>query len=122
MLRLPPTPGPTLASEGDPAPSRVRTEDFSASRFDFRTEVAICCWVLPACIEIKLKAKLATSIHVAPVSGDAIRQGLTKTGDRVDLPGRNRLVAAIVVETALRLAAQPAGFDIFHEQRARAVL
>src|ERR1700759_3949398 len=80
MLRLPPMPAPTLASEGDPAPSRVSTEDFSASRFDFRTEVAICCWVLPACIEIKLIAKAATSIRVTPVGGDAIRQGLTNSG------------------------------------------
>ncbi len=34
---------------------------------------------------------------------------------------RHRLVAAVVVEAALRLAAEPAGLDVFHQQRARAV-
>ena len=50
ILRLPPTPGPTLASEGVcwPAPSNVRTVDFSASRFDFSAEVATCCCIAPA--------------------------------------------------------------------------
>ena len=38
------------------------------------------------------------------------------------LSGRNRLLAAVIVEAALRLAAEPAGLDIFHQQRARPVL
>src|ERR1700735_5699544 len=68
-VRFPPIPAPTLASEGcDPDPRMVRTEDLSASMFDFRTEVATCCWVLPACIEIRLMAKLATSIRTLPQS------------------------------------------------------
>ena len=40
----------------------------------------------------------------------------------LDLARRNRLLAAIVVEAAIGLAAEPAGFDIFHEQRTRAIL
>src|SRR6516165_6659476 len=36
-LILPPIPGPTLASEGEPASNRVRTVAFSASRFDFNS-------------------------------------------------------------------------------------
>src|SRR5205085_12220194 len=35
---------------------------------------------------------------------------------------RNRLVAAVIVKTALRLAPAPAGFDVFHQERARPVL
>src|ERR1700722_19758218 len=47
--RLPPIPGPILAGDGgDPAPRMVRTADFSASRFCFRTVVATCDWLLPA--------------------------------------------------------------------------
>ena len=70
MLRLPPIPAPTLASDGDdPDPRMVRTDDLSASMFDFRTEVAICCWVLPACAVKILLAKLATSIRVIPCRG-----------------------------------------------------
>jgi phenylpyruvate tautomerase PptA (4-oxalocrotonate tautomerase family) len=38
-----------------------------------------------------------------------------------DLARRNRLFAAIIVEAALGLAAEPAGLDIFHQQRAGAV-
>src|SRR5258707_5045299 len=38
------------------------------------------------------------------------------------LPRRDRLVAAIVVEAALGLAAEPAGLDIFHQQRTRPIL
>src|SRR5689334_7293609 len=38
------------------------------------------------------------------------------------LPGRDRLLAAVVVEAALRLAAEPAGFDVFHQERAGPVL
>ena len=38
------------------------------------------------------------------------------------LPRRHRLFAAIVVETAIGLATEPAGFGIFHEQWAGAVL
>src|SRR6202049_4796118 len=38
------------------------------------------------------------------------------------LPRRDRLVAAIIVEAALGLAAEPAGLDIFHQKRARPVL
>src|SRR5580692_6807623 len=38
-----------------------------------------------------------------------------------DLPRRHRMLAAIVVETAAGLAAQPAGFDILHQQRTGAV-
>jgi hypothetical protein len=34
---------------------------------------------------------------------------------------RDRLLAAIVVKTALRLAAEPSGLDVFHQQRARPV-
>jgi len=37
------------------------------------------------------------------------------------LPGRDRGVTAVVVETALGLAAEPAGFDVFHKQRAGTV-
>src|ERR1700722_1733302 len=37
------------------------------------------------------------------------------------LARRNRFVAAIVVETALGFAPQPAGFDVFYEQRTRTV-
>src|SRR5262249_45900583 len=37
-------------------------------------------------------------------------------------PRRHRLLAAIVIEAALRLATEPAGLDIFHQQRTRAVL
>jgi len=37
-------------------------------------------------------------------------------------PRRHRLFAAIVVEAALRLTTEPAGLDIFHQQRTRAVL
>ena len=39
-----------------------------------------------------------------------------------ELPRRDRVRAVVVVETALRLAAEPAGFDILHQQRAGAVL
>src|SRR6185312_5308991 len=38
------------------------------------------------------------------------------------LARRHRLFAAIIIEAALRLAAEPAGLDIFHQQRARPVL
>src|SRR5271168_869241 len=73
-------PAPTLASEGcDPDPRMVRTEDLSASMFDFRTEVAICCWVLPACAVKILLAKLATSIRVIPrVAGSNYPASLNK--------------------------------------------
>jgi hypothetical protein len=37
------------------------------------------------------------------------------------LSGRHRLLAAVIVKTALRLAAEPAGLDVFHQQRARPV-
>jgi hypothetical protein len=48
-LTLPPIPAPTLASDGGaPAPKRVSTEFFPESMLDLRTEVATCCWVLPA--------------------------------------------------------------------------
>src|SRR5437899_5346769 len=43
------------------------------------------------------------------------------TASRSALPRRDRLVAAVVVEAALRLAAEPTGLDIFHEQRTRPV-
>src|SRR6185503_6561988 len=36
--------------------------------------------------------------------------------------GRNRFLAAIIVEAAARLAAEPARLDIFHQQRAGPVL
>src|SRR3546814_20772756 len=39
-----------------------------------------------------------------------------------DLAGRDGLVAAIIVKAALRLAAKPASFDIFHQKRAGAIL
>src|SRR5205085_2875444 len=38
-----------------------------------------------------------------------------------ELPRRHRLLAAIVVEAAIALAAEPTGLDIFYQQRARAV-
>src|SRR5713101_9274596 len=37
-------------------------------------------------------------------------------------PRRDRLVAAIVVEAALGLAAEPAGLDVLYQQRARPIL
>src|SRR5690606_16720496 len=43
-----------------------------------------------------------------------------RTGRRNSTGGNGNL-AAIVVETAARLAAEPAGLDIFHEQRAGTV-
>src|SRR5215213_4546839 len=33
-----------------------------------------------------------------------------------DSPGRDGLFAAIIVEAALRLAAEPAGLDVFHQE------
>src|SRR3989442_9794529 len=44
--------------------------------------------------------------YVAASSGSACRDGL---------------LAAVIVEAALRLAAEPSGFDIFHQKRAGAV-
>src|SRR6516165_11550029 len=58
-LILSPIPGPTLASEGEPASRRVRTVAFSASRFDFNSVVATCNCVLPACAVRMSLAKLA---------------------------------------------------------------
>src|SRR3984893_7207984 len=45
-------------------------------------------------------------------------------GARVSTPstGRHRLLAAVIVETAPALAAEPAGLDVFHQQRAGPVL
>ena len=37
------------------------------------------------------------------------------------LPRRHRVFAAVVVEAALGLAAEPAGLDVFHQERAGAV-
>src|SRR5207237_1381520 len=38
------------------------------------------------------------------------------------LARRDRVLAAVIVEAAFRLAAEPARLDVFHEQRTRAVL
>ncbi len=38
------------------------------------------------------------------------------------LSRRDRVIAAVVVKAALGLAAEPAGVDVFHQQRAGAVL
>src|SRR5579871_221206 len=38
------------------------------------------------------------------------------------LPRWHRVLAAVVIEAALGLAAEPASFDVFHQERAGAVL
>src|SRR5260370_4277127 len=45
----------------------------------------------------------------------------TACGERTTSARRHRLLAAIIVEAALRLAAEPAGLDVFHQQRTGAV-
>src|ERR1700733_4056697 len=63
--------------------------------------------------------------HTPPIAGRLSGETLTNAGNGRwqcrDLARRNRLIAAIVVETALGFAPQPAGLDVLHEQRARAV-
>src|SRR6516162_4602645 len=132
-LTLPPIPGPTLASEGEPASSRVSTVAFSESRFDFNSVVATCNCVLPACAVRMSLAKLAILVRHSPCPNEIYSAGVNKCwiekimecnqttkSERV-LARRNGLLAAIIVETALGLATEPAGLDIFHEQRTRPV-
>src|ERR1700727_2408451 len=100
MLRLPPIPAPTLASDGDdPDPRMVRTDDLSASMFDFRTEVAICCWYCrPASRSGSWPNLLHPYVH-SPITGRLSGETLTNAGNgrwrSQDLTRRNRLVAAI---------------------------
>src|SRR5262249_11372328 len=70
------------------------------------------------------RAGTHASVHAAPgprlSSASLTRRAASGARDRS--ARRDRLGAAVVVEPTLRLAAEPAGFDVFHQQRARAVL
>src|SRR5438128_11890720 len=108
MLRLPPIPAPTLASEAKlccAAPSSVRTADFSASALDFAIVAATCVCTLPVCAARNPLTRLITSIGIAPGGLETNRLALTNAGTEwincPDLPRRDRLGAAIVVEAAL---------------------
>ena len=77
-----------------------------------------------------LGEQLAAARHIIGMRG-VIALGLAGTIRRDrrgrqyaerSLPRRHRLLAAIVVEAAIGLAAEPAGLDVFHQQRAGAVL
>src|ERR1700676_3934859 len=144
-------PAPTLASDEPPAPSRVRTVDFSASAFDFMIVAAIWLCVPPAFMARRLLTILIISIRNTPNAGTLPRRWLTlrvpdavqrffsaapqsrdprtaecnlqwrpdpqrtagpcaaSGGRRLSSARRDRLAAAIVVEAALGLAAEPAG-------------
>src|SRR5690242_21847797 len=96
-------------------------------------DMADCCW-LP-CMARKASAIEPTSIDDfsacrVGAAGGSLRASVTPIGKR-DLSGfgeirgpsarRDRLLAAIIVESPLRFAAEPARLDVFHEQRARPV-
>src|SRR5262249_32050944 len=54
--------------------------------------------------------------------GTARKSASLPTRQSLILSGGYRLVAAIVVESALGLATEPAGLDVFHQQRAWPIL
>src|SRR5205809_882738 len=82
---------------------------------------ATCVCRLPACAARNPLTRLITSIGMAPRGVETSRRALTNAGSErtncSNLPRRHRLGAAIVVEAALGLASQPAGLDIFYQQR-----
>src|SRR5882757_6714155 len=76
ILRLPPTPAPRLAVEGEAwPPSRVWTANFSASELDFRIEVATCIWVFPAWAERIPLTIAIMSIRNTPEHEETLAQG-----------------------------------------------
>ena len=63
-----------------------------------------------------------TVLATKPEAASRSRQPVHPRNNADRLARRDRLVAAVVVKTALGLAAEPAGLDIFHQQRARTIL
>src|SRR6186997_34338 len=64
-----------------------------------------------------------TNFHriIGEMVGTALCAFAHPTAPETGSARRNRLGAAVVVEAALGLATEPAGLDVFHQQRARAI-
>src|SRR5437870_7075879 len=65
------------------------------------------------------QGRLAGTIRADQARDFALTDGFAGTDlSATGLACRYGLLAAVVVEAALRLAAEPAGLDVFHQQRA----